>query len=95
MQVVAVEADIAATNKDSAYLAKYLPAATTSYALIPDALHFSFMQSCKPGAAALIEKEAPGEGIVCKDGKGSDREAIHRQVADLVITFLGKAIPPE
>ncbi|TCU17118.1 alpha/beta hydrolase family protein [Rhizobium sullae] len=89
----ASEADIAATNKDSAYLAQYLPSATTSYALVPGSLHFSFMQPCKPGAAALIEEEAPGESIVCKDGQGADRSTIHRQIADMIIAFLQRALP--
>ncbi|MEX2740974.1 alpha/beta hydrolase family protein [Rhizobium mongolense] len=89
----AAKADIAATNKDSAYLAQYLPSATTSYALVPGSLHFSFMQPCKPGAAALIEEEAPGESIVCKDGQGADRNAIHRQVADMIVAFLQRALP--
>ncbi len=89
----AAKADIAATNKDFADLAQYLPSATTSYALVPGSLHFSFMQPCKPGAAALIEEEAPGESIVCKDGQGADRNAIHRQVADMVVAFLQRALP--
>jgi predicted dienelactone hydrolase len=88
----ATKADIAATNKDSGYLARYLPPATTTYSLIPGSLHFSFMQPCKPGAAELIEKEAPGESIVCRDGAGADRATIHRQVATMVTDFLGKAL---
>lgn len=87
------EAQVAATNKDSAYLAENLPAATTSSTQIPDALHFSFMQVCKPGAVEIIEEEAPGEGVVCKDGGTRDREAIHREAADMIITFLAKALP--
>lgn len=89
----AAKADIAATNKDFADLAQYLPSATTSYALVPGSLHFSFMQPCKPGAAALIEEEAPGESIVCKDGQGADRNAIHRQVADMIVAFLQRTLP--
>lgn len=80
---------------ESGYLAAHLPAATSSYVEIPDAIHFSFMQLCKPGAAALIEEDTPGDGIVCKDGVTRGREAIHRQVADMIIAFLAKAIPPQ
>jgi predicted dienelactone hydrolase len=90
---MATKADIAATNMDSGYVARYLPSATTTYSLVPGSLHFSFMQPCKPGAAQLIEKEAPGESIVCRDGMGADREVIHRQVASMVTDFLGKALP--
>lgn len=88
----ATKADIAATNKDSSYLARFLPSTTTTYALIPGSLHFSFMQLCKPGAAELIEEEAPGEGIVCRDGIGADRGAIHEQVTNMITDFLGKAL---
>ena len=88
----AIKTDIAATNKDSGYIARYLPPATTTYSLIPGSLHFSFMQTCKPGAAELIEKEAPGESIVCRDGAGADRAAIHRQVSGMVTDFLGTAL---
>ncbi|MBW9055147.1 alpha/beta hydrolase family protein [Rhizobium mesosinicum] len=89
----ATKADIAASNTDSGYVARYLPLVTTTYNLVPGSLHFSFMQPCKPGAAQLIEKEAPGESIVCRDGMGADREVIHRQVASMVTDFLGKALP--
>lgn len=89
----ATRAEVAATNQDSHYLALHLPAATTNSTRIADALHFSFMQVCKPGAVDLIEEETPGEGIVCKDGGSRDREAIHRETADMIIVFLAKALP--
>jgi predicted dienelactone hydrolase len=89
----AAKADIAATNKDSFYLARHLPPATTQFALIAGALHFSFMQLCKPGAATLIEEEAPGESIVCRDAAGADRPAIHQDVATAVLAFLASALP--
>ncbi|WP_370677034.1 alpha/beta hydrolase family protein [Pleomorphomonas sp. PLEO] len=78
---------------ESGYLAANLPKATTTYVEIADAMHFSFMQLCKPGAAELIEQDTPGDGIVCKDGGARGRETIHRQVADMIIAFLAKAIP--
>ncbi|TCL74692.1 alpha/beta fold hydrolase [Rhizobium sp. BK251] len=88
----AEKANIAATNKDSAYLASHLPAATTVYIPVPGTLHFSFMQLCKPGAAGLIEEEAPGESIVCRDGSGGNRDTIHGQVADMIGEFLDKTL---
>ncbi|WP_283194125.1 alpha/beta fold hydrolase [Rhizobium sp. AN80A] len=88
----AEKASIAATNKDSFYLAEHLPPTTTQFALVPGALHFSFMQLCKPGAAALIEEEAPGESIVCRDAPGADRQAVHRDVSDRIMVFLGSAL---
>lgn len=84
--------EIAALKSDSAYLEKHLPAVSTHYAEIPDALHFTFMQLCKPGAVALIEREDPGEGYVCEDGGGRTREEIHRDVADRIIGFLDGAL---
>jgi len=80
---------------ESGYLADHLPEMSSTYVEIPDAMHFSFMGRCKPGAAALIEKEEPGNGVACKDGGTRSREAIHREVAYLVSGFLTKAIPAE
>lgn len=93
--IAAEKAEVAATNKDSSYLAQYLPKASASYAEIPDALHFSFMQLCKPGAIELIKEETPGEEIVCKDGGSRDRAGIHREITDMIITFLAEALPAE
>lgn len=76
-------------ERESGYLAKGLPAKGSVYTVIPDAMHFSFLQICKPGAAERIEAETPGDGIVCKDGGTWGRAAIHREVADRIITFLG------
>ena len=78
---------------ESGYLASNLPTTTTHYAEIPDATHFSFLPICKPGAAAMIEEETPGDGIVCQDGGGRDRKTIHQQMASLIIAFLTKALP--
>lgn len=78
---------------ESGYLAEHLPKATATYIEIPDAMHFSFMQLCKPGAAELIEQDTPGDGIVCKDGGTRSRAAIHDEVAAKVINFLATAIP--
>jgi len=55
-------------DKESGYLSANLPPSTSRYVKIPDAMHFSFMQLCKPGAAAAIEAESPGDGVVCRDG---------------------------
>lgn len=89
----AAKAEVAATRQDSRYLARYLPQATTTTTEIADALHFSFLQICKPGAIDLIEEEAPGEGIVCKDGGTRDRAAIHQEVAKMIAAFLAQALP--
>ena len=80
-------------DKESGYLAAGLPMAMRDYVVVPDAMHFSFMQLCKPGAVALIEERSPGDGVVCKDGGTRGRVAIHREVADRILTFLGATLP--
>lgn len=78
---------------ETGYLADHLSETSSIYVEIPDAMHFSFMGLCKPGAAELIEREDPGNSVVCRDGGVRSREAIHREVAYLVSGFLIKAIP--
>jgi predicted dienelactone hydrolase len=80
-------------KQESAYLAATLPAATSQIHEIPDATHYSFMQVCKDGAVALIEEDEPGWGKVCNDGGTRNRDAIHREVADMITAFLAKSIP--
>lgn len=75
---------------ESGYLAEHMARDVFRYREIPDATHFTFMQTCKPGAAALIEEEDPGDGIVCSDGGTRSREDIHRQVSGEIIGFLAK-----
>ncbi len=80
---------------ESGYLADHLPKSTSTYVEVPDAMHFSFMGLCKPGAVELIEKEEPGNGVACKDGGTRSRTEIHREVAYLVIGFLASAMPAD
>lgn len=80
---------------ESGYLADHLPKSTSTFVEIPDAMHFSFMGLCKPGAVELIEKEEPGNGVACKDGDTRSRAEIHREVAYLVIGFLASAMPAD
>lgn len=79
-------------ERESQYLAEHLPQPLTTYRRIDDATHFSFMGVCKPGAADLIEKEAPGEGVVCRDGGTRSREEIHDEVFTLVSDFLKRSL---
>ncbi|OCP01938.1 MULTISPECIES: alpha/beta fold hydrolase [unclassified Ensifer] len=78
---------------ESGYLAEHLSEDTSTYVEIPDAMHFSFMQLCKPGAEALIDEETPGDGVVCRDGGRRGRDEIHQEIAFLVIGFLAEAVP--
>lgn len=97
--IMAAQADSDAlpARLESGHLAEFIPAAWQRYLRIEGATHFSFMQLCKPGAADLIEKEAPGEGIVCQDGGSISRSAIHQRLADEMSEFLHRALalPPQ
>ncbi|CAO3418606.1 alpha/beta hydrolase family protein [Azospirillum endophyticum] len=84
---------------ESRHLAGLLPSDRTRYVEIADASHFSFLSVCKADAIPLLEAEQPGDGMICRDQTGHDRdgrdrEAIHRQVSDLVVDFLRSAMPP-
>ncbi|WP_216279321.1 hypothetical protein [Rhodobacter sp. 24-YEA-8] len=60
--------------------------------MVPDAMHFSFMQVCKPGAEAMIEEETPGYGIVCRDGGARSRDEIHADLARGILNFLAQSL---
>ncbi len=96
--IMAAQADSDAlpAGLESGHLAAFIPAAWQRYIRVEGATHFSFMQLCKPGAAALIEQEAPGEGIVCQDGGTVSRSDIHQHLADEMGAFLQQALalPP-
>ncbi|WP_049976134.1 alpha/beta fold hydrolase [Azospirillum sp. B506] len=84
---------------ESRHLAALLPGDRARHVEIADASHFSFLGVCKAGAVPLLEAERPGDGVVCRDGDGHEedsrnREAIHRQVSELVVDFLKSAMPP-
>ena len=92
-KATAERGQISATNRDSRYVAQYLPKATSHYQEVAGSLHFSFMQLCKPNAAQIIEDEAPGDGFVCKDDGTRGREAIHDETLRMITAFLAKALP--
>lgn len=74
---------------ESADMAKRLPQASTQYVEIRDANHFSFMSQCKPGAAAVLDADVPGDSIICQDGPGArPRPIIQQQVITLISQFL-------
>jgi predicted dienelactone hydrolase len=74
--------------EESGFLAQYIPQEKRDYIIYSDAAHFSFMQLCKPGAVAMIEEEEPGDGIVCKDGDGRSREALHQAMYQDITRFI-------
>lgn len=76
---------------ESADLAKRLPNTSTQYVEIEDANHFSFMSQCKPGAAAVLDADVPGDSIICQDGEGArPRPVIQQQVITLISEFLAR-----
>ncbi|HEX5785508.1 MAG TPA: alpha/beta fold hydrolase, partial [Burkholderiaceae bacterium] len=64
---------------ESQALLKRLPTATTQWEWLAGSSHFSFLQTCKPGAEALLEADTPGDGIICQDGPGADRNMLHQR----------------
>jgi predicted dienelactone hydrolase len=76
---------------ESADMAKRLPKTSTQYVEIQDANHFSFMSQCKPGAAAVLDADVPGDSIICQDGEGArPRPVIQQQVITLISEFLAR-----
>lgn len=75
---------------ESGFLAEHIPLPIRQYKVYQDATHFSFMQLCKPNAVMIIEEEEPGDGIICQDGKGADREELHQQMVGDILSFLKK-----
>ncbi|MGF1766861.1 alpha/beta hydrolase [Enterovibrio makurazakiensis] len=73
---------------ESGYLAEHIPLENRRYKVFESATHFSYMQLCKANAIAVLEEEFPGDGVICKDGIGSDRRVLHNQIFDDVKTFL-------
>lgn len=76
---------------ESGYLQQFLSKTLSTYTVIPDAMHFSFMQVCKSGAVDLLNKEKEGEGIICKDGGDRNRTEIHQEITNRITAFLSKA----
>lgn len=77
--------------QESGYLAEHLPLVSRRYKVYEQAMHFSFMQLCKEGAVELLEKEATGDAIVCKDGANTTRRALHQTMFDDIWRFITKS----
>ncbi|UOA15972.1 alpha/beta hydrolase family protein [Sulfitobacter dubius] len=65
---------------DGNNLANRLPGA--SYVEIAPANHFTFLGTCKPGAAALLKEEQ--DDPICTDPEDTDRAAAHVQLIDAI-----------
>lgn len=66
--------------------AALLPPASSRYAEIVGATHFSFMSICAPGAEKILQSDA----YVCT-GEASPRSQLHQEIAWQIINFLGGA----
>ena len=75
---------------ESGYIAEHMPLNLRRYKVYESATHFSFIQSCKPGAVPMLEEEVPGDGIICKDGLGSSRGELHQLILNDIIGFLNR-----
>ncbi|PTV70640.1 alpha/beta hydrolase family protein [Agrobacterium pusense] len=84
--------EIAAIKADSDRVAALLPKATTTYHVIPDATHLSFMQICKEDGEKRLLEESPNEAFICRSGGGRDRAALHQEIRGAVTTFLSDAL---
>lgn len=86
------DSDDVPAQLESGYLTDSLPAGLRQSMSVHGATHFSFMQECKAGAESLIDAEAPGEGIVCRDGGTLSRTVIHQQLFSQISRFLNQAL---
>lgn len=81
------------SEKESGALAAALPPGKVHYRVEPQASHFSFLPLCKPGAAEILEADAPGDGIICLDGGPKvDRAALHNRLIDEIADFLDASL---
>lgn len=74
------------TELETQYLADHLP--NHKMVKLEGAMHFSFLQACKPNAIQLLEEETKGDGIVCLDGDHTDRKQLHKKTEKLILDFL-------
>lgn len=65
---------------DGNNLAKRLPDA--SHVVIAPANHFTFLATCNPGAAAMLEDDQ--DDPLCTDPDGADRAAVHDQLIEAI-----------
>lgn len=78
---------------DAADLPAIMP--DTTYAVIDDSWHFSFLPECRFYAPLLIWWE--GEDPICSDPWGSDRGRVHQRIVSMASDFIGldPAIGPQ
>lgn len=73
---------------ESGYIAEHMPLKSRRYKVYEKATHFSFIQGCKSGAVSMLNKEVPGDGIICKDGVATSRDQLHQLFVNDIVSFL-------
>lgn len=76
---------------DAAKAASVIPRA--EYHRIKAASHFSFLANCKPRGAEILRDEGEPD-LLCADGQGTDRQAIHDGLAALILPYLTRMLKP-
>ncbi|MFK7902204.1 MAG: alpha/beta hydrolase family protein [Nitratireductor sp.] len=76
---------MSATNFKASGLSKLLPNAEIKQ-FVPG-FHFTAMPLCKPEAEAILKSEK--DDPVCTDPKGTNREAVHMQIIDIITKKIG------
>lgn len=79
-------------KQESSYIATHIPSHMVNFKIVNGATHFSFMQICKKNAEYLINKESPGDGVVCHDGIDANREKIHAKLVHDISLFINKTL---
>ena len=85
------EGEIPATVQASK-IEEFIPGA--GYEVIEDASHSSMFAECKPDAAAIAVDEGI-EDPICVDGSERSRNAIHKQLIDMVAATFDRALDSE
>ena len=63
-----------------------------AYETVADAVHFSFLGTCKPGGAEMLKSEGEGDPL-CTDGGGRPRTALHAEIAALIGAAFARSLP--
>lgn len=70
---------------DAKAAAALIPQAT--FTAVGDAIHFSFLATCKPDGAAILRDEKEPDPL-CDDAGGRGRDDIHDEIRDIVNEYL-------
>ncbi|MES2494399.1 MAG: alpha/beta hydrolase [Pseudomonadota bacterium] len=65
------------------HIARLYPAAKVT--MVPGAGHYTFIQTCEPAAVERL-------GLICKDGPGIDRDAVHDLAAKAAVQFFSETL---